>query len=112
LAVVHLPAEPGPKKATRKRPKAAAKATRAPKARRAPPAAPEGGLVEALRQWRLGEARRRGLPAFRILTDRTLLALAETRPETESDLLAVPGIGPRIARAHGPALLAVVRRGR
>ncbi|PYV22077.1 MAG: hypothetical protein DMG27_19080 [Acidobacteria bacterium] len=37
-------------------------------------------LEAALRVWRLVEARRRGLPAFRIFSDRTLRALATSRP--------------------------------
>src|SRR5205085_5801531 len=39
-------------------------------------------LEEALRTWRLKEAQRRGLPAFRIFTDKVLKALAAERPAT------------------------------
>lgn len=66
-------------------------------------------VVEALRAWRVREARRRGVPAFRILTDRALLALATTRPRSQQALLTVSGIGPAIAKQYGPALLALVR---
>ena len=64
-----------------------------------------GGLVAKLRAWRLVEARRRGVPAFRIFPDRTLLALAEARPASEDALMAVAGVGPRLVRLYGPALL-------
>jgi DNA topoisomerase III len=47
---------------------------------------------EALRTWRLAEARRRGVPAFRILSDQALRAMATRRPETARELLAIPGI--------------------
>jgi DNA topoisomerase III len=67
------------------------------------------GLVEALRAWRLAEARRSRIPAFRVLTDRTLVALATARPEDEEGLLAVPGIGPTLARKYGSKLLAILR---
>ncbi len=107
LAEVRLPSEAAPRQGKPKR----ARAAPAPRTRRAPATAPDEGLAEALRQWRLGEARRRGIPAFRILTDRALAALAAARPGTEAELLAVPGIGPKIARSHGAALLAVVRGG-
>ena len=68
------------------------------------------GLVAALKAWRLGEARRSRVPAFRILTDRTLLALAAERPAGEAELLAVSGIGPTLARKYGTELLEIVAR--
>jgi DNA topoisomerase-3 len=62
-------------------------------------------VIAKLRAWRLAEARRRGVPAFRIFTDRTLFALAEARPASEDALMAVTGLGPRLVRLYGPALL-------
>ncbi len=67
----------------------------------APHAKPNPELEEALRAWRLGEARRLGIPAFRIFTDRALSGLVELRPTTNSEMLAVPGIGLRIAERYG-----------
>jgi superfamily II DNA helicase RecQ len=56
----------------------------------------EGGsdsrIKEALRAWRLAEAKQRGVPAFRILSDQALRAMATRRPETARELLAIPGI--------------------
>jgi DNA topoisomerase-3 len=69
-------------------------------------ASPE--LVERIRKWRLEEARRRRVPAFRIFGDRTLFALAESRPETEGALLEVPGLGPKRVRRYGETLLKLV----
>ncbi|MDQ7087689.1 MAG: HRDC domain-containing protein [Acidobacteriota bacterium] len=66
-------------------------------------------LAEALRAWRAEEARRRGIPAYRILHDSTLDALACTRPRTAAELLAVKGIGPTKAERFGPALLDLIR---
>ena len=65
-------------------------------------------LVEALKVWRRAEASRRRVPAFRILTDRALHALAATRPQSESDLLNVPGIGPTIVQKYGREILGIV----
>jgi DNA topoisomerase-3 len=63
------------------------------KARAEPEASQVDDEVEgALRAWRLAEAKRRGVPAFRILTDRTLKELAARRPASAAELLAVPGI--------------------
>jgi superfamily II DNA helicase RecQ len=45
------------------------------------------------------------VPAFRIFADRTLFALAEALPASEDTLLAVTGLGPRLVRLYGPALL-------
>jgi len=75
-----------------------------------PAAAPEP-LVNALKAWRLQEARRRRIPAFRILTDRTLMGLAAARPSTERELLAVRGIGPKLAETYGEALIALCLKG-
>ena len=67
-------------------------------------------LREALREWRLAEARRRRTPAFRILTDRTLTAICRARPTDEDELLAVSGMGPAKVRSYGRAILAIVNR--
>ncbi len=74
----------------------------------APASAGENALFNALRAWRLGEARRAGLPAFRILSDRTLLAIAADAPGDEVSLLQVSGVGPGVARRYGAALLGIV----
>ncbi|MFL6258111.1 MAG: DNA topoisomerase 3 [Thermoanaerobaculia bacterium] len=68
-------------------------------------------VVEALKVWRRAEAVRRRVPAFRILTDRAVAALAATRPRTESDLLNVPGIGPTIVQKYGRDILGIVGSG-
>ncbi len=75
---------------------------------------PEEGspeVVEALKVWRRAEAQRRRVPAFRILTDRTVAALAASLPRTESDLLNVPGIGPTIVQKYGRDILGIVGAG-
>ncbi len=69
------------------------------------PASADERLVEALKAWRLEQARERAVPAYVIFTDATMLALAETRPVTEEDLLAISGIGPDKLERYGSALL-------
>jgi len=66
-------------------------------------------LEAALRVWRLNEARRRGVPAFRIFSDRTLRALATSRPGTAQELLAVPGIGISTVEKYGRDIYRVLR---
>jgi RecQ family ATP-dependent DNA helicase len=63
----------------------------------------------ALRVWRLAEARRLGVPAFRIFSDRTLRALASSRPGTTQELLAVPGIGIGTMEKYGRDICRVLR---
>jgi DNA topoisomerase-3 len=66
-------------------------------------------LVERLREWRLTEARRRGLPAFCILSNRDLTAIARSRPTDESSLLQVRGMGPKRVGDYGEAILQILR---
>ncbi len=69
----------------------------------------EPGLVAELKKWRLSEAKRAGVPAFRVLHDRTLLALAAARPRDEATLLGVPGIGPALLARYGRQVLGICR---
>jgi DNA topoisomerase-3 len=66
-------------------------------------------LLQALKAWRSAEAKRRRVPAFQILPDRTLAALAAERPQTEVDLLNVRGIGPKIVQKYGQEILRLVK---
>ncbi|MCP5420785.1 MAG: DNA topoisomerase 3 [Gammaproteobacteria bacterium] len=70
-------------------------------------AAPEG-LVTALKAWRLSEACRRKVPAFHILSDRVLLAVAAAQPESEEALLQIKGIGPLLVSRFGAQILALI----
>jgi DNA topoisomerase-3 len=65
-------------------------------------------LEEALRAWRLAEARKRRVPAFRILTDRVLGAIAAERPRSEDALQRIHGVGPKLAERYGEAILSLV----
>jgi DNA topoisomerase-3 len=69
-----------------------------------------GPLADALRQWRLEEARRLGVPAFRILTDRVLARIAENQPRGEDELERIEGVGPVFVRKFGRALLELSRQ--
>ncbi|MBV8202572.1 MAG: HRDC domain-containing protein, partial [Acidobacteria bacterium] len=86
----------------------AATATAAAAGRPASADAVPAHLWAALRSWRTGEAKRRRVPAFHILSDRVLLAVAAARPRDEEGLLAISGIGPTIVRKYGDTLLRLV----
>jgi superfamily II DNA helicase RecQ len=69
---------------------------------------PSGPLVEALKQWRLAEAKKAGIPAFRILTDKALQSIAEDLPANDEELNEVKGVSARIVKQHGAAILKIV----
>lgn len=66
-------------------------------------------LVERLRQWRLDKSKAKRIPAFRVLTDQTMYAIAAARPSTPGELLDVHGVGPKMVEKYGKQLLALVR---
>lgn len=65
-------------------------------------------LYNALRLWRKEEAMRLGLPAYTVLQQKALLGVANTLPTTGKELLAIPGIGKKVAERYGAALLEMV----
>jgi DNA topoisomerase-3 len=67
-------------------------------------------VVVALKAWRLAESKRKGVPAFRILTDQALFRVAEAEPESEQALLDISGVGPAIVRKYAQAILGVLSR--
>jgi ATP-dependent DNA helicase RecQ len=70
--------------------------------------AADRALLERLKAWRLAEARTQGVPAYVILHDRTLAAIAQTRPADPDALGTVGGIGAAKLARYGDAILAVV----
>jgi len=65
-------------------------------------------LVEALRDWRNMESKRRRVPAFRIMRDVTLAQIAIERPSSEEEFLAIKGFGPAMWKKYGEKLLKVL----
>lgn len=67
-------------------------------------------VVNALRQWRLNKSRELHIPAFQILSDAKLLAIAEAMPANHAELMNLPGIGPHIIRTYGDELFAILHK--
>lgn len=65
--------------------------------------------VLALKKWRLAEAKQQGVPAFRVFSDKVLLAIVDAEPSDQDELLSVPGIGPRMAARYGPTILKLLQ---
>jgi ATP-dependent DNA helicase RecQ len=66
-------------------------------------------LYKRLCAWRLQKARDLGLPPFMVAHNSLLRNIAAARPRTESQLLAIKGMGPRKLEQHGAELLQLVR---
>ena len=84
----------------------------APPAKRKQSPKPEGAtgspVEDALRRWRLSEAKRRGVPAFRIFSDQVLKAVADKRPSTAAELLAIPGLGINTVEKYGAQIYRLI----
>ena len=65
-------------------------------------------LFDALREWRLEVAQETDKPAYTVLTDATLAAIAEVRPSGMAELARVNGIGPAKIDKYGATILAIV----
>jgi ATP-dependent DNA helicase RecQ len=81
---------------------------------RAPSAAQEltpaaEALFDQLRNWRTETARPTKTPAFMILADAVLRAIAATAPQNLTALHAIPGMGPTKVDRYGADLIAICR---
>jgi superfamily II DNA helicase RecQ len=65
-----------------------------------------------LKEWRRTLAKKLGVPAFRIMSDRVLLAIAEDQPRTAAELLAIPGIGIKTVEKHGAQIYRILNQAR
>ena len=68
----------------------------------------DAGLFEALRAWRRARAEEMDVPAFVVLHDSALKAIAAARPASRAALGGIPGIGDAKLTRFGDELLAVV----
>jgi RecQ family ATP-dependent DNA helicase len=64
-------------------------------------------LTAKLKVWRTIEARRLGVPAYVVMHDRALNAVALARPTNPNQLLAIDGIGPAKVEKFGEAILSL-----
>jgi DNA topoisomerase-3 len=100
MAAVAMPGEMAAAKPRKRRKKASV-----------PKVAAASGLAEAaLKSWRIAEAKRLGVPAFRILTDKALHAIAETHPHSDAELLEISGVGLKIVQKYGNQIFRVLSK--
>jgi superfamily II DNA helicase RecQ len=62
-------------------------------------------LAARLKEWRAAEAKRLRVPAYVVMHDRSLTAVALTRPQNPRQLLEIDGIGPAKVEKFGEAIL-------
>ena len=67
-------------------------------------------LFEELREWRRQVAQETDKPAFTVLVDSALAAIAETRPTSPAGLARINGLGPAKIERYGATILEIVRR--
>ncbi len=68
----------------------------------------DGVILKSLNRWREEIADEAGVPLHYILSNDTLAELAQSRPKTREELLAIRGIGPVKAGRYGVSLLEIV----
>ena len=70
------------------------------------PLSDEGeALFESLRELRKSIADRQGVPAYIVFSDKTLRAVAEARPSTPHEFLAISGVGPLKLERYGDTFM-------
>jgi DNA helicase-2/ATP-dependent DNA helicase PcrA len=67
------------------------------------------GLYHELAVWRRARAEEDEVPPYVVFDNKTLDAIARTRPQTLRDLSQLPGVGPVKLERYGDAVLALVR---
>ena len=65
-------------------------------------------LIEPLTEWRTEQYLTQNIPAYWVLTQRTLLEIADTCPATKEELLAVNGFGHAKWKQYGEELLQLI----
>jgi ATP-dependent DNA helicase RecQ len=66
-------------------------------------------LLSRLRSWRTRESKRRGVPAYVVFHDKTLIALAAAQPLDNDSLLRIKGMGPAKLEQYGAAVLEIIQ---
>ena len=66
-------------------------------------------MVTQLRSWRSDAAKEKNVPAYVVMTDATLKAIASALPTSQDELLQVPGMGPVKVEQFGEDILAITQ---
>lgn len=69
----------------------------------------ENDLFVRLKEIRLGLAKKQGIPAFYIFSDKSLREMSLQKPETQADLLNISGVGQAKLKAYGQIMLVAIK---
>jgi ATP-dependent DNA helicase RecQ len=72
----------------------------------------DDSLLGRLKSWRAEEAKRQGVPAYVILHDATLIAIAQVTPTSLDALANISGIGAKRLERYGDAVLTIAAQRR
>ena len=73
-----------------------------------PPVSESDPLYSRLRAWRADRAKREGVPAYMVFSDRTLKELVAALPRDRDSLMRVRGVGPAKLSTLGPEVLTII----
>lgn len=105
-STIQLPLKAGLKKKSAAR----FKKRKAPAASKSASSASENPeLSQKLRSWRNGLAKKKGVPAFRIFSNKVLSGLSTDLPTTDDELLMVSGVGPYFVERHGAEVIKIIK---
>lgn len=65
-------------------------------------------LLEVLKTWRSVEGKSRSVPLYMIASNKTLESLATNTPSSMQQLMAISGVGPKMAEKYGSELLELI----
>ena len=69
------------------------------------------GVLRELFHFRDAQARKEDRPPFKVLSDSTLIRIANTRPSSPRALAQTPGVPEVVARRYGTSIISAVARG-
>ena len=72
----------------------------------------QAAILQSLCAYRDRQARYANLPAFKVLPNEALLAVAQSNPVNTEDLVGLPGLSTKLVVRHASGLLQAVERGR
>lgn len=108
IEMIHRQKSAAKTRQSRKKPAGSRKVGTSRSSSTPPGSAVDASVKAALKQWRLEEARRLGVPAFRIFSNQILDALSMHLPENEAAMGAISGVGPSLMNRYGKLILKII----
>ncbi len=76
------------------------------------PKAADSKAAVLLKEWRRAQAKKLGVPSFRVMSDRVLHAIADDQPANLAELMAIPGIGLKTVEKYGAQIYKILDQAR